>query len=529
MKKLKYIIGLGALMLLTSFFSVSCTDGNDWDVDSSHDRLFSVLPTSISLSAEATTAELKWTRTPDTEYYIIEVSSDSLYNDIPMGGNNSIVFGEDKSITNTPYVLTGLEGNSKYFLRIKAISSLKEESKWSYPSEKKSFNTTSEQIFYTITDEDLEATKVTLRWPAGQVATKIILTPGNITHTVTADDITKGSATIENLTNETAYTAVLMNGEKLRGTLTFQTPLDLGGAIQVNPNDNLSTLIASAKDNDVFALMPGEYKVGTLSILKNVAIKAAKPLNKPILKAIISIEAGVSLELKDLILDGTNAVEAGKNADQAIQFNTNDVSYQNITIDGCEIRNYLKGLLYFNVKAVAESITINNSILYNIVCDGGDFFDCRKGTAKTINFTKNTVYNSANSARDFFRIDNENASALAPVVPNIIIDKNTFYNISNNSGKRILYVRWIGNTITFTNNLVVGTKVIFSDTNDTAIPSFSKNNYFEAPNLLSVGSTKGKFIDASGNTLDPQFKDAANGDFTVQNSSVSAGDPRWLK
>ena len=40
MKMFKYIIGSGAFMLLTSIIGTACTDGNDWDVDSAHDRLF---------------------------------------------------------------------------------------------------------------------------------------------------------------------------------------------------------------------------------------------------------------------------------------------------------------------------------------------------------------------------------------------------------------------------------------------------------------------------------------------------------
>ena len=42
MKMFKYIIGSGAFMLLASIIGTACTDGNDWDVDSAHDRLFSV-------------------------------------------------------------------------------------------------------------------------------------------------------------------------------------------------------------------------------------------------------------------------------------------------------------------------------------------------------------------------------------------------------------------------------------------------------------------------------------------------------
>ena len=51
MKMFKYIIGSGAFMLLASIIGTACTDGNDWDVDSAHDRLFSVTASKISISA----------------------------------------------------------------------------------------------------------------------------------------------------------------------------------------------------------------------------------------------------------------------------------------------------------------------------------------------------------------------------------------------------------------------------------------------------------------------------------------------
>ena len=105
--KLKYIALSGAFMLLTAFATISCDDANDWTTDSSYNRLFSV--PKMSVSANATDAELTWSTTPGTEYYIIEISLDSLYDDVAMGtGKGSIIYGEDKSITKSPYTLEGL-------------------------------------------------------------------------------------------------------------------------------------------------------------------------------------------------------------------------------------------------------------------------------------------------------------------------------------------------------------------------------------------------------------------------------------
>ena len=63
--------------------------------------------------------------------------------------------------------------------------------------------------------------------------------------------------------------------------------------------------------------------------------------------------------------------------------------------------------------------------------------------------------------------------------------------------------------------------------------SYSMNYYHNSPNLWDA--TNGAYTDpskCSATELDPQFTDAANGDFTVGNAElkdIGIGDPRWLK
>ena len=60
MKMFKYIIGSGAFMLLASIIGTACTDGNDWDVDSAHDRSLSVTASKIYIYEQPTSAEISW-------------------------------------------------------------------------------------------------------------------------------------------------------------------------------------------------------------------------------------------------------------------------------------------------------------------------------------------------------------------------------------------------------------------------------------------------------------------------------------
>lgn len=144
MNKIQYIALSGAALLLTAFAATSCDDANDWSTDASYDRLFS--SPKISVSANALDAEVTFTTVPNAEYYVIEVSKDSLYDAISMGGTaSSILYGEDKSIVKSPFTIDGLDSDSKYFLRIRSYAAGKSESLWGYLTDK-SFKTRTEQI-----------------------------------------------------------------------------------------------------------------------------------------------------------------------------------------------------------------------------------------------------------------------------------------------------------------------------------------------------------------------------------------------
>jgi hypothetical protein len=80
MKKLNIKVLLLSFLTIASF--ASCSSDND-DM-SQYDRLFR--STTVSVTEEALDAILTFSQTPNTDYYIVEVSSDSLYDDVAMGG-----------------------------------------------------------------------------------------------------------------------------------------------------------------------------------------------------------------------------------------------------------------------------------------------------------------------------------------------------------------------------------------------------------------------------------------------------------
>ena len=128
----------------------SCTDDNDWSVDASYDRLFHSIEFSVTPLDDR--AEVSFKKMPNTDYYIVEYSTDSLSNDIPMGGTEHSVV--DSSFVDTPDSIYNLDGNTEYYIRIKGRSYSGKSSNWKYLDNFK-FKTKAEQI---ITGVDVTST-----------------------------------------------------------------------------------------------------------------------------------------------------------------------------------------------------------------------------------------------------------------------------------------------------------------------------------------------------------------------------------
>ncbi|HRN46561.1 MAG TPA: DUF4957 domain-containing protein, partial [Niabella sp.] len=336
-------------------------------------------------------------------------------------------------------------------------------------------------------------------------------------------------ATISGLSAETNYTAKLMRNASTRGTVSFTTLIDLGGAIRVDPADDLTTILSNANSGDVFALMPGTYNTQDIVISKSISIKGARPADKPVLTGtIFRLVNGAGIEFKDLILDGTGS----KDGNQAIIYDADlTTPYAPFKMEDCTIRNYVKGLYYVNKKALIQSVLFKGNIIFNIECNGGDFIDFRTGLATTFDFINNTVYNSA-LARDFFRMDAGGSTNFPGIKSVITINNNTFNNICNGSSRRVLYIRLSSHEITFNKNILSNTDGYYTNQAATTIKEMSKNNYFNAPNFTGSTVSGSKNDTGDFTKLDPGYANPGAGIFTVSNidlKSAGVGDPRWLQ
>lgn len=484
------------------------------------DRAFS--PTDLTANVvNKTEIRLAWKAVNNAKTYTVEVFETADFSGTPVKSIKDITFLQ------VPYTVTGLGGDTQYAIRVKAVGEGVDDSKWITASLK----TDAEQILQAVNPVKLTATSAAINWPAGQPATSITINPGNITRAVTAAEIAAGEAVITGLAGETLYTARLLNGTKVRGTITFTTLLDLGGATAVSPTDDLATLITNANAGAVFALLPGTYTINAdITIAKSISLKGAKPSDKPIIKgAVFRVKGNAGFGLKDLVIDGTGAL----NGNQTIIYDeASDNAYGNLTVENCEIKNYVKGMMYVNLKTLIESVTYTGNLISNIECSGGDFIDFRNGIAKTVNFSNNTVYASV-LARDGFRMDPAGGTNFPTITSVITISANTFNGVANGAANRLLYVRLGKHEIYFSKNIVANSGGILTNQASTQIvaANFTQNNYFNAPTFMAGSATaNAKYDTGSATTLNPGFTNVAAGNFTISEVTLKAngiGAARW--
>ncbi len=262
----------------------------------------------------------------------------------------------------------------------------------------------------------------------------------------------------------------------------------------------------------------------------SISLKGAKPTDKPIIKGmVVRLKSNAGLGLKDLEIDGTGAL----NGNQAIIYDeASDNAYGNLTVENCTIKNYVKGLMYVNVKTLIESVSIKGNMISNIECNGGDFIDFRSGLTKALNFSNNTVYASV-LARDFFRMDPTGSTNFPAITSIITVTTNTLNGICNGATNRLFYIRLAKHEIYCSKNIVANSGGILTNQASTTIvgANFTANNYFNAPTYLSGSATSGaKYDTGTSTTLNPGFSSPATGNFTISQSDLKTngvGDPRW--
>ena len=518
----------GAFLLLGLASVTSCTDDNDWSVDSSYDRLFHSIELTVTPLDDR--AEVSFKEMPNTDYYIVEYSTDSLSNDVPMGGTTHSVV--DSSFVSSPDSIYNLDGNTEYYLRIKGRSNDGKSSNWKY-LDKYKFKTKAEQI---ITGVEATSNTAIVSFTAGKTIDAAYYYKNSEDSTqidFSAEDIAAGKLSITGLKANSSYKVKLWNKGNLRGTYSFKTTEAYPEGFTVlnlTESEDLGTVLKEATSDKVIVVMPKDatYKMTSsetgeqkgLTIPSNIkSIYFWGPAGSTTTWKVKEIKIEGE---KDLIRFYNLTLENdGTGADYIVNLATND-NIGSIKFDKCTIQN-TRGIIRLqkSVTPVVGSIDFNNCIVnkigsYGLVTAGKDSPNAQLGS---VNISNSTITN----------ISAGPMIAVANSITKVNVDHCTLYDALV-SGKYLVDTNKNNDIVPNFSNTLIGQSAAMTDATATSYKSTPfvdvyYTNEYTWKSKLQIG-------DAAEISSAELWVAPASGDFTVQDKYQSKygsfGDPRWV-
>lgn len=531
--------------------ATACTDGNDWGVDSAFDRLFGVNSDKISVTAEDLTAEVSFNPMKGAEYYIIEVSTDSLYDDVAMGGSNAKVYGANKEVTKSPYTLEGLVGDTRYYLRMKCVAEGKNDSKWCYYKSGQTFKTKAEQIFYEITDADRFEDHINLKWNAEMEATNIVvITAEEEVQNITLDATAKatGEITVSGLNPSTAYTFIIYNGEAKRGTISTSTTAAMPAGDYKTQLPATITVLDQTTINDIVA--QAQAAVGSNNIGITIGIPAgltldAKGIDPETGEATgLYIPDGVSVTFFGLpggdtpvlnIVKSIN-IKGGRNylRFENINFTDGGCQYlinqsadatisEDLTFTQCRFEGFERSVIRTQGSPVITigSINLDNCVLTNMSKGNGySVFQFKLDTPANQEIGSLNLNNCTfdTAQRSFIE------TSASPLKNGITITNCTFYNVVQ-SGRYLIDANGQPTNITL-KNTILGKTYIETAKGVRTAGEITVENCLRTSDCI-FASNDLKELPMGDLTSAEIFADPDNHDFTLK-INQRLGDPRWF-
>lgn len=402
------------------------------------------------------------------------------------------------------------------------------------------FETDPEQILAEVTDDDITSSTVLLTWPAGEAVTTIEVRKkiDDVETTLqtinlTAEQIAEGKCLVTDLQKESTYTFYILNGEKVRGKMVVKTLPDYI-PVYAGKNVDLQSIIDGAEAGKTIMLLPAENgsnvfyfeseegasSTKEISISKNITISClnTKPVTANI-KFVLNGTDGFTIK---------NITFTGKSSDLFIKVSNASGSINVEAVEAIGYKNFLNDP--GDNDCTVEELNVNNCYFHNFT--GGRFIDFQKKMVgiNTVNFKQNTIANSC-SGQDLFRFD-----YAAGKMPTVYFEHNTIYKV-NATSKGMMYIRSnaAGDkafVCYIRDNLFVecAENTFFSQDKKTDGLDFRGNYYLNCPSLLVAKGDGCPFDTApASTTMDPQFVNAAAGNFTIGNIDMNGGNTEFAK
>ena len=398
------------------------------------------------------------------------------------------------------------------------------------------------EVAITLTNEDaLTGFEAVLELPAGVTAevTKTARLTGPIFQYNTTDKSIKywgptamtgndGAILNVKLTADNTFTApakIILNNIKVTNAASKSTALS-PVSINVVEGDPFADLVNKALANATGG-------VATVTLDKDYAAKSTIEL--PAGTSLVIDGAGNTLDASEL---NGNLVQMPATAPES--WTKSDISFLNLTVKG------LKKALFYSAakKHLAENFVIDNCVV-ELAGDATTIDYTKGGTALNVTVTNSTFYAATATTKSFYSSQSgEKATEYdANAVQTFTFKNNTMYNLAKNKNffsHRQSNQKWLSYDVE--NNIFVNCgksgQVIkgMNGGQSGKNPTWKiENNAFNYDGAdTSASEDTGDSEEPVNNSIAEvvTFADAANGDFTVGESSIvareKAGDPRWL-
>lgn len=528
------------------------------------------------VASVGTDVELTWDAMEGTEYYTVEVfeSTETGFDEegaeVALAPNYDAVepVKTDTDITEIPHIVTGLEVDKSYFVRVKGHAANIEDSNWTYLEE--AFATSAVRSSFKLSVTERTANSISIAWEEGEDAadlTTLRVVPvsdsskKSVDVTLTAEMIAARAATATGLEACVDYKLTLIYGKACnRGSVTAFTRPSTEGTNYVNTVDAIVNavtgttgdvkLVLAYNDGVAYDLTTALAIQCNLYLIGETTTDGKKPVVTGLdLQPAAAIEA---IHLEDLVLDGkVYSTEGGERGN--IITATNAINA--IEMINCEIFDYTKGLIYVSSSAAdfaCQNFLVDGCYVHDVNPDGtvgGDFIDIRGGLIPSIILKNNTFYACA---RTFLRISDNADSGLIEVKNNTFNFVTTTKTSSNNAGIFGVRTKTTPETILCTKNVFLnqysdgeapGSEFVrlVRNSSDSNAPVCSGNYFFNvgAGWFVSAATTvAGAAFDeaaalAEGGVLletDPCQSSGAGKLYLNETSDIAAkqaGDPRW--
>jgi len=416
-------------------------------------------------------------------------------------------------------------------------------------------------------------TLITISWPvvfgAGgyQVSFYKVDDPANPVVVGTENQVVDGCSTTRRLLADTKYKAVVKtlgnttynNKDAVAATVKTYSTLVPANAIIPSGTDLYAYFtanpITASKADQVYELeiggtytMTGDIPTG----LANVTIRGNKVTHPTVtMSSGVFISDGAGFNLSTINFDCSNFTGKGIITFNAT-LNTSAPNYLTgwsgmevtspVSLRSCKITGLTTPLIYDNgVKYALATFIINdcvigqNTLTKNLISMAG-------GMVKDLSLTNSTFYNIQNATAGYM-IQYANATNTSKITGSgwasgsVTLTNSTFwqvyksYRMANYSGMGQTY-----NTLNVQQCIFVdcGSQRVIRDLsfNTTMVRKIGYNSYWFGGVFPSAEISTSYDNSSTYMNTDPQLKDPANADFTVQGAAqiaAKAGDPRWLK